>query len=78
VYRDDDTTGTTLGVTDTASFNSVTGLNGLAIDTSASYSYYLPGHDYSVVLLAATIDGRTVHTVLGTFSIGNRCRHYVA
>jgi hypothetical protein len=71
VYKDNNTTGSTAGITDTRSFNSVTGIHNCKVDTSSDV-FYAVGHDYSVVLVGAVIDGETVNAVLATFSIQNR------
>ena len=71
VYKDNGTTESTAGVTDTEDFDSVTGIHNCKIDLSSD-AFYAAGHDYSVVLVGATIDGETVNAVLVTFSIENR------
>jgi len=71
VYKDNGTTESTAGVTDTKDFDGATGIHVCKIDLSAD-AFYAAGHDYSVVLAGATIDGETVNAVLATFSIENR------
>ncbi len=71
VYKDDGTTESTAGVTDTEDFDSTTGIHNCKIDLSTD-AFYATGHDYSVVLAGATIDSETVNAVLATFSIENR------
>lgn len=71
VYKDDSTTESTAGITDTEDFDSVTGVHNCKIDLSSD-AFYAVGHDYSVVLAGAVIDGETVNSVLATFSIENR------
>ena len=71
IYRDDNTTEVSLGVTDTEDFDSLTGIHNCKIDLSSS-PFYTTGYDYSIVLAGATIDGKSVNAVLATFSIGNR------
>ena len=71
VYKDDGDTQSTAGITDTEDFDSLTGVHMCKIDTSAD-AFYATGHDYSVVLSAATIDGQTVNATLAHFSIQNR------
>jgi hypothetical protein len=71
VYKDDGTTETTAGVTYTPSFDGLTGVNLVKIETSDAF--YAAGHDYAVVLGGAVIDGETVNCVLAAFSIENRC-----
>lgn len=70
VYKDNSTTQTTTGVTDTEDFDSLTGVHHVAIATTDSF--YTAGTDYIVVLSGATIDGQTVNAVIGHFSIENR------
>lgn len=71
VYKDDGTTESTAGITDTEDFDSITGIHNCKIDLSAD-AFYATGHDYSVVLVGAVIDGEIVNAVLTTFSIENR------
>jgi hypothetical protein len=73
VYKDDGTTEIVAptGITDTRAFDSLTGVHNCRIDLSAN-DFYAPGHDYSVVLVGATIDGQTVNANLAAFSIENR------
>jgi hypothetical protein len=71
VYKDDGTSESTAGITDTEDFNSLTGIHNCKIDLSAD-TFYIAGHDYSVVLASAIIDGETVNSVLAMFSIENR------
>lgn len=71
VYKDDDTTESTAGITDTEDFDGITGIHNCKIDLSSA-AFYAAGHDYSVVLTGAVIDGETVNAVLATFSIENR------
>lgn len=70
VYKDDGTTESTAGITDTEDFDSVTGVHNCKIVLTDAF--YTVGHDYSVVLVGAVIDGETVNVVLATFSIENR------
>lgn len=71
VYKDNGTTQSTAGITDTEDFDSLTGIHACTIDLSAD-AFYATGADYAVVLSAATIDGQTVNAVLAHFSIENR------
>jgi hypothetical protein len=71
VYKANGTTQSTEGVTLTASFDSVTGLNHVRI--VLTNAFYATGNDYSVVLTAGTVDGvSVVGTTLALFSIENR------
>jgi hypothetical protein len=73
VYKANGTTQSTAGVTLTADFDSVTGLNHVRIDTSAD-AFYATGNDYMAVITAGTVDGiSVVGSVVATFSIENRC-----
>lgn len=58
VYRGTSTTQFTTGVTLTADFDSVTGLNHVAIDTTDAA--YATGADFHVILTAGTVDGTSV------------------
>jgi len=71
VYKDDGTIESTAGITDTEDFDSITGIHNCKIDLSAD-AFYATGHDYSVVLAGAVIDGETINVVLAIFSIKNR------
>lgn len=71
VYKGNSTTQSTVGITDTEDFDSLTGIHHVRIDLSAD-AFYATGNDYMVVLSAATIDGQTVNAVLAMFSIQNR------
>jgi hypothetical protein len=71
VYKDNGTSQTTTGVTDTEDFDSLTGVHACTIDLSAD-AFYATGADYAVVLQGAVIDGQTVNAVLAHFSIENR------
>lgn len=69
VYKNNGTTQTTTGVTDTEDFDGLTGVHACTIATTDSF--YTPGN-YSVVLSGASIDSQTVNAVIGHFSIANR------
>lgn len=71
VYKDNGTTQSTAGITDTEDFDMLTGIHVCTIDLSAD-AFYAIGANYSVVLSAATIDSQTVNAVLAHFSIENR------
>jgi hypothetical protein len=71
VYKGNNSTPSTSGVTDDRTWNSVTGVHHCRIDTS-SHAFYAPGNDYHVVLSGATIDGQAVNARLASFSIDNR------
>jgi len=71
IYKDDGTTESTAGITDNEDFDGLTGVHLVKVDTSAD-AFYEAGHDYTVVLSGAVIDGETVNAVLAVFSIENR------
>lgn len=72
VYKSNDATQTTAGVTLTNPFDGVVGLMHVKIDLSAD-AFYATGEDYQVVLTAGTVDGISVAgAVLAEFSIENR------
>jgi hypothetical protein len=68
VYKDNSTSQTTTGVTLTADFDSVTGLNHVAIDTSDAF--YAAGSFFDVVITTGTVDSvSAVGTVVGRFTL---------
>jgi hypothetical protein len=68
VYKDNSTTQTTTGVTLTADFDSVTGLNHVAIDTSDAF--YAAGSFFDVVITTGTVDSvSAVGVVVGRFTL---------
>lgn len=70
VYKDASDTQSTTGVSMTADFDSVTGLNHFAIDTSADGTFYSAGSQFQVVIAAGTVDSvSVVGAVVGAFSI---------
>lgn len=74
VYKNGDassevTTGVTLGAT----FDALTGLTSVAIDTSADATFYAINNSYVVVIKSGTVDGTSVAgQVIGEFSICDR------
>lgn len=70
VYKDNSTTQSTAGVTLTADFDSVTGLNHFAIDTSADGTFYAAGSNFDIVITTGTVDGvSVVGAVVASFTI---------
>ncbi len=67
VYKDASTTESTSGVTLTPNFDSVVGLNHVAIDTSSDGTFYSAGSFFEAVLTAGTVDAINVSgsSVLG-------------
>ncbi len=75
VYKDDNTTQSTAGITTTftTGFDNVAGLVSVKIDTSSDGTFYAAGHDFSVVVTAGTADSVSIiGEVVGYFSIANR------
>lgn len=72
IYKANDATQSTAGVTLSVDFDGVTGLHHVRIDTSAD-AFYAVGNDYQAVITSGTVDGiSVVGSVLFTFSIENR------
>lgn len=70
VYKDNSVTQSTTGVTLTADFDSVTGLNHFAVDTSADGTFYAAGSFFDVVITTGTVDSVSVTgTVVASFTI---------
>lgn len=70
VYKNNSTTQSTTGVTLTADFDSVTGLNHFAIDTSADGTFYAAGGFFDIVITTGTVDSvSVVGTVVGSFTL---------
>jgi hypothetical protein len=72
-YKDNSVTQDNDGLTLTADFDSVTGLNNVRVNTSADGTFYSAGSNYQIVLTAGTVDGvSVVGYVVGEFSIRAR------
>ena len=70
VYKDNSVTQSTTGVTLTADFDSVTGLNHYAIDTSADGTFYSAGSFFSIVITTGTVDSvSVVGSVVAEFTL---------
>lgn len=70
VYKDNSTTQSTTGVTLTADFDSLTGFNHFAIDTSADGTFYAAGSTFHVVITTGTVDSvSVVGSVVGSFTL---------
>lgn len=70
VYKDNSVTQSTSGVTLTADFDSVTGLNHFAIDTSSDGTFYSAGSFFDIVITTGTVDSvSVVGAVVGSFTI---------
>jgi len=71
VYKANGTTQSTAGITLTASFDGVTGLNHIRIITTDAF--YAAANDYIVVITTGTVNSvSVVGTTIATFSIENR------
>lgn len=68
VYKDNNTTQTTTGVTLSVDFDSVTGLHHYTIDTADAF--YAAGSFFDIVITTGTVDSvSVVGTVVGSFTI---------
>lgn len=73
VYKDNSTTQSTSGVTLSADFDGVTGLNNVRIDTSSDGSFYSTGSNFQVVITTGTVNSvSVVGYVVAEFSLNNR------
>ncbi len=71
VYKDNDLTQTTAGITLIVDFDGLVGLNHVRIVLTDAF--YVPDTDYHVVITTGTVGGASVvGTVISTFSIDNR------
>lgn len=70
VYKDNSTTQSTTGVTLTPDFDSVTGFNHFAIDTSADGTFYSAGSFFDIVITTGTVDSVSVTgSVVSSFTL---------
>lgn len=70
VYKDNSTTQSTSGITLTADFDSVTGLNHFAIDTSSDGTFYSAGSNFDIVITTGTVDSvSAVGIVVASFTL---------
>jgi hypothetical protein len=70
VYKDNSTTQSTTGVTFTGDFDSVTGLNHFAIDTSTDGTFYSAGSFFDIVITTGTVNSiSAVGFCVGQFTI---------
>lgn len=71
VYKDGSDVEDDSGITLTVDFDSRTGLNHVAIDTSADGTFYSNGSQFSVVITVGTVDSvSVVGEVVGRFTLG--------
>ncbi len=79
VYKGNNATQSTSGVTLSTDFDSVTGLNNVRIDTSQDGTFYAAGSEFDVVITTGTVDSvSVVGYVLAHFSIANRTANAIA
>lgn len=70
VYKDNSLTQSTAGITLTADFDSVTGFNHFAVDTSSDGTFYSSGSFFDVVITTGTVDGvSVVGACVGQFTL---------
>ena len=70
VYKDNSVDQSTSGVSLTASFDSVTGLNHFAVDTSADGTFYAAGSFFDIVITTGTVDSvSVVGSVVASFTL---------
>jgi len=73
IYKSNSTTQSTSGITLTADFDSVTGLNNVNVDLSSDGTFYATGNDFQIIITTGTVGGTSaVGYVVGEFSINNR------
>lgn len=77
VYKDNSTTQSTAGITLTASFDSVTGLNHVRITTSSDGTFYADGSAFECVITTGTVDGvSVVGSCIGRFTLRDQACLY--
>lgn len=70
IYKNSSTTESTSGVTLSADFDGLVGLNNVTIDTSTDGTFYANGSFFDVVLTDGTVDGYPVDgEVVGRFAL---------
>lgn len=70
VYKDSSTTQSTAGVTLTASFDAVTGLNHVTITTTSDGTFYGNGSQFEAIITTGTVSGvSVVGYVVGRFTL---------
>lgn len=70
VYKDNSTTQTTTGVTLTADFDAVTGLNHVRITTGSDGTFYADGSQFEAVITTGTVDSvSVVGACVGRFTL---------
>lgn len=77
VYKDNSTTQSTAGVTLTADFDSLTGLNHVRITTSSDGTFYADGSAFECVITAGTVDSvSVVGSCVGRFTLRDQACLY--
>lgn len=77
VYKDNSTTQSTAGITLTASFDSVTGLNHVRITTSSDGTFYSDGSAFECVITTGTVDNvSVVGSCIGRFTLRDQACLY--
>ena len=70
VYKSNSTTQSTSGITLTADFDTVTGLNHVRIDTTSDGTFYANGSQFDAVITTGTVDSvSVVGEVIGRFTL---------
>lgn len=70
VYKDNDATQSTSGITLTPDFDGIAGFNHFTIDTASDGIFYSSGSNYDVVVTAGTVDGVSIAgAVIASFTI---------
>jgi len=76
IHKDDGLTdrNNAAGITVSVNFDSITGSHMIKIDTNDNTvaGFWVTGHDYFVRIEGTTVDGATINSVVGHFSIENR------
>lgn len=79
VYKSNSTAQSTTGVTLTADFDSVTGLNHVRITTGSDGTFYAGANDFQVIITTGTVGGTSVVGYLvASFSLTNRVANVTA
>ena len=77
VYKDNSTTQSTAGVTLTADFDALTGLNHVRITTSSDATFYADGSTFECVITTGTVDSvSVVGSCVGRFTLRDQACLY--
>ena len=81
IHKDDGLTqrNNAAGITVSVDFDGITGSHMVKIDTSDDTvgGFWVVGHDYFVRIEGTTIDGATINSMVGHFSIENRVTNVI-